>query len=78
MSETVMRRVGLIVVPDLQMMNFGALSISELANARSSEAYYDLVVVSKHGGSVRSSFGMEILTKPLDRGSFDTILTGSA
>ena len=34
-----MRRVGLIVVPDIQMMNFGALSVFELPNARSGEAH---------------------------------------
>jgi hypothetical protein len=39
-----MRRVGLIVVPDV-----GALSVFELANAKSGEPYYDLVVMSEHG-----------------------------
>ena len=73
-----MRRVGLIVVPDVQMINFGALSVFELANAMSGETHYDLVVMSEHGGAVRNSFGMEISTQPLDGGSFDTILTGSA
>jgi len=73
-----MRRVGLIVVPDVQMINFGALSVFELANAKSGETHYDLVVMSEHGGAVRNSFGMEISTKPLDGGSFDTILMGSS
>jgi transcriptional regulator GlxA family with amidase domain len=72
-----MRRVGLIVVPDVQMINFGALSVFELANAKSGQAHYDLVVMSERGGAVRNSFGMEISTEPLDRGSFDTILMGS-
>src|ERR1700738_1383982 len=73
-----MRRVGLIVVPDVQMINFGALSVFELANAKSGEPLYELVVMSEPGGTVRNSFGMEISTKPLDSGSFDTILMGSA
>src|ERR1700738_2336277 len=73
-----MRRVGLIVVPDVQMINFGALSVFELANAKSGEPLYELVVMSEHGGAVRNSFGMEISTKPLDSGSFDTILMGSS
>jgi hypothetical protein len=47
------------------MINFGALSVFELANAKSSETYYDLVVMSENGGAVRNSFGMEISTKPL-------------
>jgi transcriptional regulator GlxA family with amidase domain len=72
-----MRRVGLIVVPDLRMMNLEALSVFELANARSGETYYSLIVMSEHGGTVRSSVGMEILTKPLHRGSLDTTPTGS-
>jgi len=45
-----MRRVGLIVVPDV-----GALSVFELANAKSAEPHYDLVVMSEHGGAVRNS-----------------------
>lgn len=73
-----MRRVGLIVVPDVQMIIFGALSVFELANAKSGEPHYDLVVMSERGGAVRNSFGMEISTKPLDSGSFDTILMGSS
>ena len=73
-----MRRVGLIVVPDVQMLNFGALSVFELANAKSGKAHYDLVVMSERGGAVRNSFGMEIATRPLDSGSFDTILMGSS
>jgi transcriptional regulator GlxA family with amidase domain len=73
-----MRRVGLIVVPDVQMINFGALSVFELANAKSGEPQYDLVVMSERGGAVRNSLGMEISTKPLDSGSFDTILMGSS
>src|SRR6202048_2579874 len=73
-----MRRVGLIVVPEIQMINFGALSVFELANAKSGQPHYDLVVMSERGGAVRNSFGMEISTEPLDSGSFDTILMGSS
>ena len=68
-----MRRVGLIVVPDV-----GALSVFELANAKSGEPHYDFVVMSEHGGAVRNSFGMEISTNPLDSTSLDAILMGSS
>jgi transcriptional regulator GlxA family with amidase domain len=60
------------------MINFGALSVFELANAKSGKPEYDLVVMSERGGSVRNSFGMEISTNPLYGGSFDTILMGSS
>ena len=56
-----MRRVGLIVVPDVQMINFGALSVFELANAKLGEAHYNLAVMSERGGAVRNSFGMEVV-----------------
>jgi transcriptional regulator GlxA family with amidase domain len=72
-----MRRVGLIVVPDVQMINFGALSVFELANAKSGETHYKLVVMSEHGGAVRNSFGMEISTKPL-AGGVQTALRSAA
>jgi transcriptional regulator GlxA family with amidase domain len=73
-----MRRIGLIVVPDVQIINFAALSVFELANAKSGELQYDLVVMSECGGNVRSSFGMDISTEPLDSGLFDTILMASS
>jgi transcriptional regulator GlxA family with amidase domain len=63
-----MLRVGLIVVPDVQIIKVGALSVFELANAKSGETHYELVVMSEHGSAVRNSFGMEISTKPLDSG----------
>jgi hypothetical protein len=33
-----MRRAGLVGVPDVQMINFGALSVFELANAKSGDS----------------------------------------
>src|ERR1700692_4391463 len=73
-----MRRIGLIVVPDVQIINFAALSVFELANAKSGELQYDLVVMSECGGNVRRSFGMDISTEPLDSGLFDTIFMASS
>jgi hypothetical protein len=50
-----MGRFGVIIVPNVQMINFGALSVFGLANAKSSEAHYDLVVMLERGGAGRGA-----------------------
>ncbi|MFC0407117.1 GlxA family transcriptional regulator [Roseomonas elaeocarpi] len=55
-------------------MGFVALSAFEVANKEAGEMLYDLHVLSEEGGPVRSSFGMEVATRPLEESGFDTIL----
>lgn len=69
-----MIRIGLIVVPDFQVIGFTALSGFELVNKYRQNREYDVRVLSEHGGPVRSSFGGELLTEPFGSGSFDTLL----
>lgn len=71
-----MRKVGLIVYPGFQVMCFVAFSAFEVANSKAGEPLYDLHVLSETGGPVRSSFGMEVMTKAIGEAEFDTILIG--
>jgi len=72
-----MRRIGLLVLPEFQVLGFSALAAFEVANKEAGETLYDLRVLSERGGAVRSSLGMEVSSEPLqtvEDGSFDTIL----
>jgi transcriptional regulator GlxA family with amidase domain len=69
-----MRTVGLVVVPEFQVLCLTALSAFEVANKEGGERLYDLHVLSETGGSVRSSLGMEVTTEPVGGRPFDTIL----
>lgn len=71
-----MRKVGMLLYPGFTVMCFVAFTAFEVANKRSAETLYDLRVLSENGGLLRSSFGMEVTTDPLDGGDFDTLLVG--
>src|ERR1700732_4435478 len=70
----VMRKVGLVLCPDFQVMCFVALSAFEIANKNSGETLYDLHVLSERGGKLRSSFGMDVTTEAFADDEFDTLL----
>ena len=70
------RRIGLLILPGFQVMCFSAFSVFEVANKKAGKTIYDLYVLSEKGGTVSSSFGMEISTEPAGTSDFDTILIG--
>lgn len=71
-----MRRVGMIVYPDFQVLCFAAFSVFEVANRESGQRLYDLEVLGNGGGGVRSSFGQTVSCAPLVDDGFDTLLIG--
>jgi transcriptional regulator GlxA family with amidase domain len=74
--ETSLQQIGLIVLPEFQVMCFAALSVFEVANKEAGRQIYELHVLSERGGPILTSFGMTISTEPLDRFDFDTLLIG--
>ena len=70
------RRIGLLLLPGFQVMCFSALSVFEVANNKAGKTIYDLHVLSEKGGTVASSFGMEVSTEPTGARDFDTLLIG--
>ncbi|SDF41151.1 transcriptional regulator, AraC family with amidase-like domain [Luteibacter sp. 22Crub2.1] len=71
-----MRRVGMIVYPDFQVLCFAAFSVFEVANREAGKRLYDLEVLGNGGGAVRSSFGQDVTCAPLVDTGFDTMLVG--
>jgi transcriptional regulator GlxA family with amidase domain len=65
-----MQRIGFVVVPDFQVMVFAALSVFELANETAPAPYYQVRLLSEHGGPMRCSLGYSVTTDPCGRGSF--------
>jgi transcriptional regulator GlxA family with amidase domain len=72
-----MQRIGFIVVPNFQVLSFAALTVFEVANMKLDRPHYELRALSEDGATKRSSFGMDVVTHPLD-GKFDTILVGAS
>ena len=69
--------VAFIVFDGFQSMSLSALPVFEYANATAGEAVYETVVLSEHGGIVRSSMGLSVVTEPFDDRVFDTVIVGS-
>ena len=69
-----MLRVGLVLYPGFQVLNLAVSSVLEFANHVAGEPFYDTVLLSEHGGPVRSSAGFGVDTRPFGRSPFDTVL----
>jgi transcriptional regulator GlxA family with amidase domain len=71
--EVGMRRIGIVVYPNFQLVGLAAATVIEIANSLQASPFYDIRIVSEGGGLVRSSAGVSVQTEPLEQ-SFDTIL----
>lgn len=60
-----MHRIGLIISDNFQMLALSTLTVFEFANIVAGENFYQTVVYSEHGGTVRSSSGIGIDSAPL-------------
>ena len=69
-----MRKIGLLLYPDFQILCLAVASAFEVANKRAGERVYDLHVLSERGGLLRSSLGAQITTEAMAEDSYDTIL----
>ncbi|WP_250469214.1 GlxA family transcriptional regulator [Caballeronia sp. GAFFF2] len=72
-----MHRIGFIVPQRFQMMSLAALTAFELANLPPTGPYYDIRLLSEHGGLIESSGGMTLSTEAFDDPAFDTVIVGS-
>jgi transcriptional regulator GlxA family with amidase domain len=70
-------RVGLILPAGFHVMSFAALATFDTANFIAAEHFYDVSILSEHGGAVPNSFGTATETEPLDIRPFDTLLVGA-
>jgi len=76
-SWGVMLRVGLIVPAGFSAMSCATLAAFDTANFTAGEQFYDISVLSEHGGPVPNSFGTATETEPLDIKPFDTLLVAA-
>jgi transcriptional regulator GlxA family with amidase domain len=72
-----MLRVGLILPAGFHVMSYATLATFDTANFIAGEQFYDISVLSEHGGPVPNSFGTATETEPLDVKPFDTLLVGA-
>jgi transcriptional regulator GlxA family with amidase domain len=77
MSGATMRRVGLIVPNDFQLLNLAPLAAFELVKPPSAQAQYEIHLLSEHGGIVRSSSGLAVETVAFGDPTFDTLIVGA-
>ncbi|NYH23061.1 GlxA family transcriptional regulator [Paraburkholderia bryophila] len=73
-----MRHVGVVVFPGFQILDMVAISVFELANLVAGQPEYQVEVISEHGGTVRSSSGIEVVSRPFGDPAYDTVVVTGA
>ena len=73
-----MRKVGFIVYAGYQAMGLALTAPFEIANRQAAEPVYDIRMLSKFGGPVRTSLGFEVLTEPFSAEPYDLIVVGAS
>ena len=73
-----MQRIGYIVSQGTSVMGLAAVSVFEVANILKGEDIYDVLFLSERGGSIPTSFGMRIETKPFGNIPLDTLIVAGA
>jgi transcriptional regulator GlxA family with amidase domain len=77
LSGATMHRVGLIVPNEFQLLSLAPLAAFELATLPSTPSPYEIVLLSEHGGLVRSSSGLAVETTAFGDAAFDTLIVGA-
>ena len=72
-----MLRVGLILPAGFNVMSYATIATFDTANFVAGEQFYDISILSEHGGAVPNSFGTATETEPLDIKPFDTLVMGA-
>lgn len=72
------RTLGFVVFPGFQVLDLVAITVFELANALPGGPFYDITMLSEHGGAVTSSAGVRVDTSPFDRRDFDTVMVAGS
>ncbi|MFM0595840.1 GlxA family transcriptional regulator [Paraburkholderia dilworthii] len=73
-----MRHIGVVVFPGFQILDMVAISVFELANLVAGQPEYQVEVISEHGGTVRSSSGVEVVSRPFGDPAYDTVVVTGA
>ena len=73
-----MRKIGFVIYPGYQSMGFATTSAFELANRLAAEQVYDIRLLSKAGGPVRTSLGFDVSTERFIEEPYDLIIVGAS
>ena len=73
-----MQRIAFTVLPGFQMMTLAVSAVFEFANKEMGQPVYEVRLISEKGGSVQSSMGVSVETRPFDRTNFDTLIVGGS
>ena len=73
-----MRKIGFVIYPGYQTMGFATTSAFELANRLAAERVYDIRMLSKAGGPVRTSLGFDVSTERFIEEPYDLIIVGAS
>ena len=72
------KSVAIIVFDGFQIVDMAAVSVYEMANALPGGPYYDITLLSEHGGPVRSSSGIRLESLPFGAPAYDTVMVTGA
>lgn len=72
------RSIAFVVFDGFQLVDMAAVSVFELANDCPGGPHYDLVLLSEHGGAVRSSSGVKVESQQFDARIYDTVMVAGA
>jgi transcriptional regulator GlxA family with amidase domain len=72
------KSIGLILFPGFQIVDLAAVAVFEVANLMPGGPFYDLTMLSEHGGPMASSVGVPVVTEQFGDPGFDTIMVAGA
>jgi transcriptional regulator GlxA family with amidase domain len=72
------KAIGLLLFPGFQIVDLAAVTVFEVANAMPDGPYYELSMLSEHGGPVASSAGVTVATLPFGAPGFDTVMVAGS
>src|SRR5262252_245255 len=73
-----MRKIGFVIYPGYQTMGFATTSAFELANRLAAERVYDIRMLSRDGGAVRTSLGFHVSTERFIEEPYDLVIVGAS
>ena len=72
------KHIAILVFPEFQILDLVATTIFEVANGLPGGPYYDVSLLSEHGGLVRSSSGVPVGTEAFGVRDIDTVMVAGA
>ena len=72
-----MHTIGLVVFPRFDLLAFSAITALQVANRVLGEPFYEMKLLSEHGGPVMAGAGFRVETEAFGDAVFDTVLLAS-